>query len=261
MWPLSPAGFETPIACLTAVDRHQTIWLQFVRFNSGTSWNFNSCGEVTFSAPYTRTSIAAQMLCILCSYNWCDSLANWSCTLAFPDFNIFCSWKAPLCWYNYPSTSSSTIRDRLEWFCSLTNTENSHNVYTAQITISSEPLSAIDFALSFIRKIYICYPEPLRVCGSCRTGISRWSNSEVDWTDIVAFVCTYDDWWKITCWLNWWSGPFGAPRGIGNQFGSVQEDQRQSDKRLKMQATRFGASFNAGWKSWKLNCSRCTSKS
>ena len=33
--------------------------------------------------------------------------------------------------------------------------------------------------------------------GSCRTGIPGWSNPRVDWTDAVAFRCTWERWQKI----------------------------------------------------------------
>jgi len=57
------------------------------------TWNCLHFDVVTFSAPYTWTSIAARIIRISCSRNWWDSVANCSSTLAFTDFVIFCSRK------------------------------------------------------------------------------------------------------------------------------------------------------------------------
>jgi len=59
------------------------------------TWNYFCFDVVTFSAPYSWTSIAARIVWIFCSWNWWDALANSSSTLAFADFDIFWSRKAP----------------------------------------------------------------------------------------------------------------------------------------------------------------------
>jgi len=59
------------------------------------TWNFLHFDVVTFSAPFTWSSIVARVLWIFCSRNWWNSLANSSSTSAIADFDIFCSRKAP----------------------------------------------------------------------------------------------------------------------------------------------------------------------
>jgi len=113
------------------------------------AWNWVLFDVVTFSVPYSWTSIAAPILRIFCSHKWWDSLANSSSTLAFTDFDIFWSRKAPFFLYNRFSASSSAARVRSEWFCWLTSRENSHNARTAPITISSEADSAAVFLASW----------------------------------------------------------------------------------------------------------------
>jgi len=44
----------------------------------------------------------------------------------------------------------------------------------------------------YISKLYFCLWEPLRVSESCRTRIPGWSNPRVDWTNAVAFRCTWN---------------------------------------------------------------------
>jgi len=117
------------------------------------TWNCVRFVVETFSAPYTRASTAAQFLETFCSHNWWDSLANRSFTLAFADFDIFCTRKIPFFWQNCVNASSSTLRDRSEWFCWLRSRENSHNVRTAPFTISSETFSTVVFPASWERSI------------------------------------------------------------------------------------------------------------
>jgi len=112
------------------------------------TWNCLHFDVVTISAPYTRTSIAAQIIEIYCSCNWWDSITNCSFTLVFAHFDIFWSLTTPVFLSNPSSVSSSTMRDKSEWFCSLTRRENSHNTHTTPITISSEAVSAGGFLLS-----------------------------------------------------------------------------------------------------------------
>jgi len=106
------------------------------------TWNCLHFDVVTFSALYTRTSIAAQILWMFCACNWWKSLVNSSFTLAFADFDIFWSWKALFFMSTHFCASSSAVRDRFEWFCWLTSRENSHNACTAPNTISSKAVSA-----------------------------------------------------------------------------------------------------------------------
>jgi len=94
------------------------------------TWNCLRFEFVTFSTPYSWPFIAARIWWILFSRNWWDSLANISSTLAFADFDIVWSRKAPCFLKNHFSTSSSAARDRSEWFCWLTSRENSHNART-----------------------------------------------------------------------------------------------------------------------------------
>jgi len=102
------------------------------------TWNWLCFDVETFSAPYTRTCIAAQILLIFCLHNWRDSLANRWSTLPVTDFDIVCLWKMPFFWQNRMSALSSALRDISEWFCWLTGRENSHNACNALITISLE---------------------------------------------------------------------------------------------------------------------------
>jgi len=81
------------------------------------TWNCLRFVVETISAPYTRASIAVQILWIFCSHNRQDSLANRSSTMAVADFDIFCSQKMPFLWYIHLSASSSALRDRSKWFC------------------------------------------------------------------------------------------------------------------------------------------------
>jgi hypothetical protein len=60
------------------------------------TWNCLRFDIVTFWARYTRTSIAARIVCMYCSHNRCDSIANSSFTLAFADFDIVSSRKKTL---------------------------------------------------------------------------------------------------------------------------------------------------------------------
>jgi len=115
------------------------------------TWNFLRCDVVTFSAPHTRTCIAARISWIFCFRNCSDSVANCSFTSAVADFNIFRSRKAPVFFWYCFSASSSAVRDRSGWFCWLTSRENSHNARTAPITISSEAVSAGVY-LSFLEQ-------------------------------------------------------------------------------------------------------------
>ena len=43
-----------------------------------------------------------------------------------------------------------------------------------------------------ISKMELCHWEPLGVSESCWTRITGWSNPRVDWTDAVAFRCTWE---------------------------------------------------------------------
>jgi len=131
--------------CRSASDHMVAVcWALFRR-----TWNCLCFGVVIFSALYSWTSIAARILWIFCSRKWWDSLGNWSSTVAFADFDIFWSRKAPFLLSNRFSASSSAARDRSEWFCWLTSRENSHNTRTAPITISSEAVSAAVFPASW----------------------------------------------------------------------------------------------------------------
>jgi len=113
------------------------------------TWNCLHLDVVTFSAPYSWTSIAARILWIICSPKWWDSLANGSSILAFADFDIFWSRMAPYFLCNCFCASSSAARDRSEWFCWLTSWENSHNTRIAPITILTEAVSTALFPASW----------------------------------------------------------------------------------------------------------------
>ena len=106
------------------------------------TWNCHDLDEVTFSAPYTWTSISGEIVWILCPCNWWDSLGNNSSTLAWIEFDIVCSWKIPFVLYHRYSVLSFAICDRFEWFCQLTSTKNSHNACTVPITMSLEGVAA-----------------------------------------------------------------------------------------------------------------------
>jgi len=112
------------------------------------TWNCLRFVVETFSAPYTCTSISAQILWIFCCRNWWDSPVNSSASLAIADFDIFCSRIAPFFLYTRLSSSSSAVRDTSQWFCWLTSRENSHKAHPAPITISSEAVSAAVFLSS-----------------------------------------------------------------------------------------------------------------
>jgi len=142
VWEVSSDGFRAAITRLPSSDQLLTIWLQLVRPFSGAPEIVLIFDVVTFSAPYTRTSIATQILWIFCARNWWNSVANSSFILAFEDFDIFWSQKAPCPLYNCFNASSSAVRDRSEWFCWLTSRKNSRNARTAPITISSAAVSA-----------------------------------------------------------------------------------------------------------------------
>jgi len=113
------------------------------------TWNCHRFDVVTLSAPDSWTSIAVLIVSIFCSRKWWDPLANSSCTLAFGEFHIFWSRKAPLVLYNHFSASSTAARVRSEWFRWLTSRENSHNARSAPITISSEAVSTPVFPASW----------------------------------------------------------------------------------------------------------------
>jgi len=102
------------------------------------TWNCLSCVVQIYSTLYTGASIAAQIFCIFCLRNWWDSVANRLLTLAFTDFNIFCSHKIHVFWYNHWSVLSSTWTDRSNWFCWLTSIDNAHGGCTGSITSSSQ---------------------------------------------------------------------------------------------------------------------------
>jgi len=124
--------------------------------------NFLRFDVVTFSAPYTWTSIEAQIIGIIWSCNSCYSLANCLSTLAFADFEIFCTQKALFFLQNRFSASSSAVRDRSEWFCWLTSVENVHDSRTAPITISSEAASIA---------VFLSLLELSRIDVQCTAGI------------------------------------------------------------------------------------------
>jgi len=105
------------------------------------TWNCLHFDIVTFTAPYTRTSIAVWIVWIFCSRDWWDSIAKCSFTLAFADIDIFWSWQATFFFWNPFSASSSAVRDRSVWCCWLPSRENSHNAPFDPITISSEAVS------------------------------------------------------------------------------------------------------------------------
>jgi len=81
--------------------------------------------------------------------NWYDSLANTSSTLAFADFNIFWTGKAPFLFENRFSASFSAVRHRSEWFCWLTSRESSYNAQAASITMLSDAVSTAVFPPSW----------------------------------------------------------------------------------------------------------------
>jgi len=60
-------------------------------------------------------------------------------------YRQFLFLKSPFICRNCFSTTSSALRDRLEWLCWLTSREKSHNTHTAPITMSSEAVSATLF--------------------------------------------------------------------------------------------------------------------
>jgi len=75
----------------------------------------------------------------------------------------------------------------------------------------------------YIRNMYFCHRECLRVSGSCWTRISGWSNPRVYWTDAVAFRCIWEHMRKI--WVDI-GGPVttrGAPGSAGDKPGSTDE--------------------------------------
>jgi hypothetical protein len=109
------------------------------------TWNCLHFVQKTISAPSTMAYIAGRILWIICSHHRLFSVAHRSSTVAFAEFDIFYSGKMPLFRWNRFSASSSALRDRFEWFCWLTSSENSHNARTAPITNSSEADSAAAF--------------------------------------------------------------------------------------------------------------------
>jgi len=112
------------------------------------TWNHLSFVEETFSAPYTRASIVAQILWMFSSHNRWDSHANRSSTLAVTDFDIVCTRNIPFFCQSRLSALSGVLRDRFEWFCWLTSRENSPNARTAPIAISLEAVSTAVFPSS-----------------------------------------------------------------------------------------------------------------
>ena len=106
------------------------------------TWNCLCFVEESLSAPYRRASIAARILWIYGWLNCWDSVANWSSTLAFADFDIICCRNIAFFWWNRCSAASSSLSDRSESFCWPTSRDYSHNALTAPSTISSEAVSA-----------------------------------------------------------------------------------------------------------------------
>jgi len=94
--------------------------------------------HIHWSLPGLRSHVAVT----------CDHYAGWSCTLPIADNDIFCTRRIPVLWLNSIVASSSALKDRSEWVCWLTRSENSHEDHTAPITIASEALSTTAFLLS-----------------------------------------------------------------------------------------------------------------
>jgi len=144
-------------------------------------WNCLCFDIVTFSALYSWTWSAAQIIWIFCSCNRWDPLANSSSTLAIADFNIFWSSKAPFFLWNRFSALSRAVRGSAEWFCWLTSGKNSHNAHTAPITISSEAVSTLDFPASWeLSSIVVQFTASvllmLLICFPCQESLFIKSN-------------------------------------------------------------------------------------
>jgi len=93
------------------------------------------------------------------------------------------------------------------------------DVYTWWLQLPSSGWRPPTSSEEYISKMSLCYWEPLGVFESCRTRILGWSNPRVDWTDAVAFRCTWEH-------LGAPMGILGAPGSTGNWPGSTSNHCR-----------------------------------
>jgi len=68
------------------------------------------------------------------------------------------------------------------------------------------------------------------VSESCRTGISVWSNPSVDWTNAVAFRCTWERLGALATRLGAPTTSLGAPGSADEKPGSTSNHCRQSGR-------------------------------
>jgi len=161
------------------------------------TWNYLSFVVKTFSAPFKRTSIAAQILLIICSHHGWHSLANRSSTLAFTDFNSSCSWYLGLFSYIGFNAFASASSDCSEWFCWLTSAENAHNAARLPLRYHQR-LSPELCSHHHLSRYGLHYDSQLVFCHS--RDLFTLPGAAVEW--IQWFRQALDAW--ISCYWFWW---------------------------------------------------------
>jgi hypothetical protein len=73
----------------------------------------------------------------------------------------------------------------------------------------------------FLSKMLLSHWEPLGVSESCWTGIPGWSNPGVDWTNALAFRCTWEHLGMLPTRLGVPTTSLGAPESADDKPGST----------------------------------------